>query len=320
MTLPDFCAEALGNRGNSEAGAGGMARQSFDAAEPGWPIIEDDAYYGIAGDIVRTFDPHTEAHPVGILIQFLAHFGNVIGKSPYYQVEAERHHANLYIVLVGRSAKARKGVSGNRVRSVMRAVDDRWIKDRIKSGLSSGEGLINEVRDAFETDSGIPDKRLLIIEAEFANALAVMERPGNTLSSTIRKAWDGDDTLSTMSKNSPLKATAAHISIVGHITEDELRARITRTDAANGFANRYLFMLVHRSKSLPFGGNLADAKIGELAQRVQMAAETAKMIGRTTMTDAARQEWVRSTNSYPLSSRVCWARSPRARRLKSPGS
>ena len=209
MTLRDFCAEALtGTRGNSEVG---MARQSSDAAAPGWPIIEDDAYYGIAGDIVRTFDPHTEADPVGILIQFLAHFGNVIGKSPYYQVEAERHHANLYIVLVGRSAKARKGVSGNRVRSVMRAVDDSWIKDRIKSGLSSGEGLINEVRDAFETDSGIPDKRLLIIEAEFANALAVMERPGNTLSSTIRKAWDGDDTLSTMSKNSPLKATAAHI-------------------------------------------------------------------------------------------------------------
>jgi hypothetical protein len=94
-----------------------------------------------------------------------------------------------------------------------------------------------------------------------------------------------------MSKNSPLKATGAHISIVGHITEEELRARITRTDAANGFANRYLFMLVRRSKSLPFGGSLADAKIDELAQRVKMAAETARMMGRATMTDEARHEW-----------------------------
>jgi len=272
-----------------------------DSAVPEWPVIENDAYYGLAGEIVLTIDPHTEADPVGILSQFLAYFGNVVGNSPYYQVEADRHHANLFGVLVGQSAKARKGTAAGRVRSLMQLADQPWIDERMKGGLSSGEGLISEVRNELKKwdakakqveviDPGILDKRLMITEAEFGNALAVMERPGNTLSTTIRQAWDGH-LLSTITKNSPLKATGAHISIIGHITEDELRARITRTDAANGFANRFLFMRVRRSKLLPFGGSLDEAKVDVLAQRVKTAIEAAKIIGRVTMTEAARREW-----------------------------
>jgi hypothetical protein len=284
----------------AEAAASATVEQANSAA-PEWPAMEDDAYYGLAGKVVRTIDPHTEADRVGILIQFLAYFGNLIGNAPYYQVEADRHHANLFSVPVGQSAKARKGTAAGRVRQVMQLADPQWIDERMKGGLSSGEGLINEVRDEIKKwdpkakqleviDSGVIDKRLMVIEAEFGNALAVMERPGNTLSQTIRQAWDGHS-LSTITKNSPLKATSAHISIIGHITEDELRARITRTDAVNGFANRFLFVRVRRSKFLPFGGSLGDAELDVLAQRVKTAAEAAKKIGRVTMTDAARTEW-----------------------------
>ena len=83
----------------------------------------------------------------------------------------------------------------------------------------------------------------MVTESEFAGTLAVMERPGNTLSPVIRNAWDGLQ-LQTMTRGSPLKATGAHISIIAHITKDEMRARLTRTDMANGFANRFLFCLV----------------------------------------------------------------------------
>ena len=55
----------------------------------------------------------------------------------------------------------------------------------------SGEGCINEVRDPIQkyntkektfeiTDPGITDKRLMIVEQEFASALSVAERQGNT--------------------------------------------------------------------------------------------------------------------------------------------
>ena len=268
---------------------------------PEWPRIDHAAFHGLAGDVVRTVEPHSEADPVAILVQVLAFVGNVIGRGPYYQVEADRHHCNLYAVLVGASAKARKGTSMGRVRAVTRVADESWHADRIKGGLSSGEGLISEVRDEVRTwdakeqqhhitDPGIADKRLLIVEPEFAAVLGVADRPGNIISALVRRAWDGDK-LATLTKNSSLTATDAHISIIGHITEDELRSRITRTDLANGFANRFLFALIRRSKELPFGGDLTDSEILHLGERLKSTIEWAKRAGRVTMTDAAKAMW-----------------------------
>jgi hypothetical protein len=81
------------------------------------------------------------------------------------------------------------------------------------------------------------DKRLFVIEGEFANVLKVMAREGNTLSPVIRAAWESGR-LRTMVKNSPARATDAHISIIGHTTRDELRGLLTQTESANGFGNR----------------------------------------------------------------------------------
>jgi hypothetical protein len=95
----------------------------------------------------------------------------------------------------------------------------------------------------------------------------------------------------TLTKNSPLKADGAHISIVAHITETELRARLTRTDMANGFANRFLFFCVRRSKLLAHGGNLDESTLQELGERTKRAIEAAQRFGRITMTVAAAQAW-----------------------------
>jgi hypothetical protein len=264
----------------------------------------NDAYHGLAGDVVRAIEPHTEADSVAILIQFLTCAGNIFGNSAYYKVEGSRHHANLFSVLVGESSKARKGTSWDRVSEIVRIADDRWSSECAKGGLSSGEGLINEVRDPVKkwnakekiletVDPGVSDKRLMVTEPEFAGVLAVVERHGNTLSPLMRKAWDGG-ILSTMTRSSSLRATGAHISIVGHITVDELRARLTRTDTANGFANRFLFSLVKRSKVLPFGGDALDGKvIVDLGERLKAAVASASTIGRVGWTSSAAQAWER---------------------------
>src|SRR5262249_16765284 len=152
---------------------------------------------------------------------------------------------------VGKSSKARKGDSLTPVRALFEIADPDFAQYRMQNGLASGEGLINAVRDpASLTDVGVLDKRLLVIEPEFARLLAVMPRQGNTLNAIIRDAWDRDR-LQSMTKNSPLKATGAHVAIVGHITIDELRRELTDTDAANGFANRFITFWVKRSKLLP---------------------------------------------------------------------
>jgi hypothetical protein len=73
---------------------------------------------------------------------------------------------------------------------------------------------------------------------------------------------------------------------------DELRARLTRTDTANGFANRFLFLLVRRSKVLPFGGSaLEDSVIVDLGDRLRKAVVAASNIGRVDWTDAAANAW-----------------------------
>jgi hypothetical protein len=214
-----------------------VASEPEPPKQPEWPTIDDTAYHGLAGDFVNTIEPHTEADSAGLLVQFLVAFGNIVGPEPYYLVESDRHHANLFAVLVGNSSRGRKGTSGGRVRLMAQAADEVWSSERNAAGLSSGEGLINAVRDKVMkwnakdqtneiVDVGVTDRRLLVTEGEFAGTLSVMERAGNTLSPVIRNAWDGLP-LQTLTKSSPLRASGAHISIIGHITKDELKARLT---------------------------------------------------------------------------------------------
>jgi hypothetical protein len=272
-----------------------------DPATESWPVLDQDAYHGLAGEFVKALEPHTEADPAGVLIQLLIAFGNIVGNSPYYQVESSQHHTNTFAVLVGKSSRSRKGTGAGRVMKVCELADGGWFSDRTASGLSSGEGLIDHVRDAVvkwnpkekrdETvDPGIKDKRLLVTEEEFAGALSVMERHGNKLSSVIRLAWDGRK-LQTMTKSLPLQATGAHVSLIGHITKDEIRAKLTRTDMANGFANRFLFPLVRRSKHLPHGGHFPDTELERFGNLVDAAIKLAKTVGRVTMTDTAAKAW-----------------------------
>jgi hypothetical protein len=271
------------------------------SVEPEWPILDDAALYGLAGEVVSTIGPHTEADPVAILIQYLVAFGNVIGHTAYYLVESDKHHTNIFAVIVGATSKGRKGTSAGRVAAVIEASDPEWFEMRQGSGLSSGEGIIHNVRDQVIkwntseqkeeiADQGIKDKRLMITESEFSSALSVTERAGNILSPVIRNAWDGKR-LMTMAKHAGQTATGAHISIVGHITDVELKRRLTQTETANGFANRFLFCCAKRSKELPFGGDLRDGELLRLAELTAAAVGFAKMTGRVTMTDGAMLLW-----------------------------
>jgi hypothetical protein len=257
--------------------------------------------------VVRLIAPHTEADEAALLFQFLAAFGNAAGRSAHFLVESDRHYANLNIAIVGNSAKGRKGTSQGRINAVMAYADPAW-SERMASGLSSGEGLIWAVRDPIMkkepvrekgkvtgyqevlADEGVSDKRLLVLEAELASPLKVMSREGNTLSAVVRNAWD-TGTLRTLTKNSPAKATGAHVSIIGHITKSELLRHLDATEMANGFANRFLWICVRRSKKLPFGGNLSDNDLANIGVVLGDTLKRAKAIGRVTMDKEAREDW-----------------------------
>jgi hypothetical protein len=279
--------------------------QCDDYPEPLGP----EAFYGLTGKIVMLIEAHTEADRVALLFQLLAAFGSMIGHDHYIVADGSPHHLNVYGVLVGESSKGRKGTSWNHVANLMERVDPEWRQERITYGLSSGEGLIWAVRDPIEetrpirekgrhtgeyetyiANHGEDDKRLFVIESEFANVLKVMAREGNTLSPVIRCAWDSGD-LNTMTKNSPVKATKAHISIIGHITRDELRRLLTQTESANGFANRFCWLAVKRSKCLPDGGAIHTVKFDDVIADLQSAVDFARDFVEIARDPEAKKLW-----------------------------
>lgn len=267
---------------------------------PSWPEPPKDyAYYGLAGEIVRAIEPHSEADPVALLTYLLVGFGNLIGRGPYYPVEADRHYTNLYAVLVGESAKGRKDSARGQILRLLRTIDPDWGDRAIIQGLSSGEGLIAAVRDEDEEEGGdgdgevgggIKDKRCLVIESEFAGPLKVMRREGNILSIILRTAWDQGD-LQVLTRHNPLRATGAHISVVGHVTRDEILRHLTDTEAGNGFANRFLWVCARRSKFLPEGGNIAQVDFSPLLRRLTEAVRFARGVGEMKRDEGTRAYW-----------------------------
>ena len=59
----------------------------------------------------------------------------------------------------------------------------------------------------------------------------------------------------------------------------------------NGYANRFLFACVRRSKVLPFGGALGEETICDLGGCMKAAIGAARNIARVTMTRSARDGW-----------------------------
>ncbi|MDQ3364348.1 MAG: YfjI family protein [Myxococcota bacterium] len=280
---------------------GAPPAEAVERESVSWPApLGPDALHGLVGEVVSTLAPHTESDPAAIALQFLTAFGNCTGAAAHAVAEKDRHPGRLFVVLVGDSSKARKGSSWGQIRRLFEAVDSDWVKDRIiPGGLSSGEGLVHAVRDplcidkngeSIKVDPGVTDKRLLAVESEFASVLKMLDRTGNTLSPIVRQAWDGGS-LRNLTKTSPASATDAHISMIGHITDAELRRYFQSTEAANGFGNRILWTAVRRSKSLPDGGCLDDRQLEGLARCVHAAVKHARVRGRLARTPAARALW-----------------------------
>lgn len=292
----------------------GPTRYELIEPEPErWPDpLDDAAYHGILGELARTIAPHTEADPVAVLLHNIVMFGNAVGHVPHFRIGATRHHTVESVVLVGISSKGRKGTAEAEARRPYQIIEDPWI-GRLTSGLSTGEGLLSAVRDALEkqepvregkgrhgkivgyetvvADEGVADKRQLVIESEWGRVLRVMERDGSTLSSVIRQLWDCPHVAEIKTRVSPIRATDPHVSIVGHVTRDELLRYLDRTDQANGFANRFLYALVRRSRELPNGGNLTDEALRPLAVKLRRALADAREVGEMTRTPEAQAIW-----------------------------
>jgi hypothetical protein len=178
------------------------------------PILAREALYGLAGRVVDAIYPHSEADEAGLLVHFLVAFGNIIGRNAHFQVEFTKHYCNLFAACVG-STGGGKGMCWSTPRYLFSRVDSEWEKSRVTGGLSSGEGIVHELRDPVMSadgtvkDTGAPDKRLFLLEEELGQGLRAMMREGSILSPILRQAWDSGS-LHPIIKNNRQRATDAH--------------------------------------------------------------------------------------------------------------
>jgi hypothetical protein len=247
--------------------------------------MKQGAFHGLAGELVEILEPHTEADPAGLLLTFLSAFGAAVGPGPNSIADGSVHPARLNVVLVGRSARARKGTSWSVIRRVFEHADPAFISSRVIGGLASGEGLIS---DLARRGAGL-DRSVLVVEPEFARLLRVAARSA-TLSGVVREAWDGGD-LAVLTRKEPLRAKGANVAIVGHVTAEELRRRLSDTEIAGGTGNRFLFAWVERSKRLPSGGQLQPDELDVLGVRVGMAIDRARELGTMVRSAEAERRW-----------------------------
>lgn len=274
-----------------------------------WPVLDNAASHGLAGDVVRLIEPHTEADPIALLVSFLSEAGTMLNRGPHLIMDGVSHPLLFWPVLVGNSSKSRKGTAGRRIQTLVSLADPTWTRGEAKGTLSSGEGLAFAVRDpqhkeepvkkngqpTGETvticvDPGIEDKRLFLVQSEFGAVLRVMAREGNSLSGVLRDAWDGL-TLAPMTKTNRVRATDPHIGIVAHVTKDELLRNLTDTETSNGFGNRFAWFVVRRSKELPFPSAPSNAEVDSLVLRISRALQVARSFGTMGLTDLAREAW-----------------------------
>jgi Bifunctional DNA primase/polymerase, N-terminal/Protein of unknown function (DUF3987) len=264
------------------------------------PTMGERAFCGPAGDVLALWHGRTEHDPPALLVQLLVIVGCLLGRSPRLDVGAQTHRANLDALIIGRTSTGRKGESLAAAERIAERVEGETWPERLISGLGSGEALIEAVRDPrFGTneegepivkDEGVADKRKLVLAPEFARVLRVAHRENSILSTTLREAWDGRP-LQNAVRGSPLIATGHHISVIGHITAHELRARLDMGEVANGFLNRYLLVYSDCDTAISRPTRPDEAALAEVAHRIRLALERARRLGSVTLDEEALAHW-----------------------------
>lgn len=246
------------------------------------PRPSETMLYGLAGDIGKAAAATTEANPYAVCVGYLSFLSAMAGRDIYLSVGNTRHHPRLFTNHVGRSGRGRKGDALSLVHRIRHAIDRRehergtvggsLLGQVHTGGLSSREGLVMFIHDGFQQGKeeipAIDDKRLWVVESEFANVLQQAKRDGNTLSSALRDAWDGVS-IKPATKTARTWATDPHIAIAGAITPTELVEMMRARELSNGFANRFLIFWAERERLIPFPTATDGATLSRLVERTE---------------------------------------------------
>jgi hypothetical protein len=257
------------------------------------PELRLEALHGVLGYIAQVGSQYSEAVPVALAINTLTRFCAMLGRKPFIEIGDEDRSLRPYVLIIGPTGIGRKGTSTAFPNRLFKEVESLMYKHvRTITSFSSGEGVINLVRDAEEDEVQL-DKKVYFEIPEFSGVLTQIKRDSNILASTLRDAWDGR-TLHVPNKNSPCKSTDPHIVISSHITKEELNKALSKTDIVNGFLNRFMMVYCIRDKVVDRPAPVPNETVNMLANWIKGALEiaTAREDNPIMFTDAAVERWI----------------------------
>lgn len=235
-------------------------------------------FYGMVGEVARIAAEGTEINPVAAATAYLSFLGANAGRDTFLFIGDDIHHPRLFTLHIGRSGRGGKGSAQQltqRIRKRIEMKDSDLLGNVHSGGLSSREGLAALIHDGHGESPAIIDKRLWIIESEFANVLHQSRREGNTLSTSLRDAWDGGD-IKPATKSKPVGVTSPHIGIHANITPGELNGLLNAREMSNGFANRFLMIWAESTGCVPFPAPTPERIIDYLASKTMDIIHFAK--------------------------------------------
>ena len=264
------------------------------------PTLRPVALHGILEDMVYAACANSEAVPAAVAIHILARFAATLGRTAFIEIGDQRRHLRMNALIVGPTAKGRKGTSSEMPRKLFHMVEERASAPPLHqlTALATGEGLIHQLRDPHiwmtgekeYTDPGVLDKRLFCDVSEFAGVLAQGRRDGATLTTVIRDAFDGIP-LTIPTKTSFNQATDTHIVIVGSVPETEIVKNLSEVDKTNGFANRFPMFYSARSKIVPLPLPTDPAYMEHFATHLHNSLYLGTQAGHVQMDGDARAYW-----------------------------
>lgn len=238
------------------------------------PVPSQDCLYGLIGHIARAGSENSEANPFAIALHAITFLGCCLGRTVHLQIGDTIHSPIIFSLHVGRSGRGRKGDALSLVRKLHKSIvgKSQAVAPGLHTGgLSTREGLIYLIHDGYvEGRNEVPpvqDKRLWIIEPEFANVLQQTRREGNTLSPALRELFDSNS-LKPATKGNRIGVAEPHVVLSAGITPTELTSGIPVRELLNSFANRIVMISAERLQFTPFPEPTPKAVVEQLGDRI----------------------------------------------------
>ena len=261
--------------------------------------VRPEAFHGPIGAFAAAVGGvHTIASPLALLATGLAAFGALCGRGSWRTWNEAATYPGLFLLVVGATGEG-KGLSLRVTRRWLEALE-RYDPAMVVSDFTSGEGLIQKLVE-LEPDAIVGDTRALAWSEEFAAVLRAKGRDGSTLGQILRRAYDGDLLERNTVKVSGRVERPA-LSMVCHVTPEELRAEATTLDAASGFLNRFL-LLPLRAAEVQRPTAASEELYTRLAERLSEALAMARSHRAPVLTEPAARDLLERLDAWRQTSR-----------------